>query len=110
MRIWDVATGKERSSFNVPDVAADTFLWLGVSPDGSRILTVAPIPHGRGRTRRIILWDVETGKEICRLSGTENGVFSLPFSPDGRSAVVTGADGTVRLYRLPDPKPDKDQP
>ena len=101
VRIWEVATGKERSSFNVPDVAADTILRLGVSPDGRRILTGCD-PRKPATNPPIILWDVETAKEVCRLSGPEMGVFSLAFSPDGRSAVATGADGTVRLLRLPD--------
>ena len=104
VRLWDVATGKERSSFNVPDVHADTILRLGVSPDGRRILTGTD-PRLPATNPPIILWDVETAKEVCRLQGPEGGVFSLAFSPDGRSAVVTGADGTVRLLRLPDPPP-----
>ncbi len=102
MRLWDVATGKERSIFKVPDVASDTTLRLGVSPDGRRILTGTD-PRIPATNPPIILWDVDTSKEVCRLRGPESGVFSLAFSPDGRSAVVTGADGTVRLLRLPDP-------
>jgi uncharacterized protein (TIGR03067 family) len=106
VRIWDVATGKERFSINVPDVAADTILRLGVSPDGRRVLTGTD-PRWPATNPPIILWDVETAKEIRRFSGPENGVFALVFSPDGRSAVVTGADGTVRLLRLPGNLADK---
>ena len=102
VRIWDVATGKVRYSLKVPDVAADTTLRLGVSPDSRRILTGCD-PRRPATNPPIILWDVETAKEVCRLWGPESGVFSLAFSPDGRSAVATGADGTVRQYRLPDP-------
>ena len=108
VRLWDVATGKERSSFKVPDVAADTNLRLGVSPDGRRILTGCD-PRLPGTNPPIILWDVETGKEVCRFSGPEKGAFSLAFSPDGRFAVVAGADGTVRLLRPARPEAGQGQ-
>jgi WD40 repeat protein/serine/threonine protein kinase len=104
VRIWDVATGKVRSSFTVPDVAADTFVRLGVSPDGRRILTGLN-PTRPGRNPPIILWDVETAMEVCRFSGPEAGIFALAFAPDGRSAIATGDDGTVCLLRLPEPTP-----
>jgi WD40 repeat protein len=104
VRLWDVATGKVRSSFTVPDVAADTFVRLGVSSDGRRILTGLN-PIWPGRNPPIILWDVDTAKEVCRFSGPEEGIFALAFTPDGRSAIATGGDGTVRMLRLPEPTP-----
>jgi WD40 repeat protein/serine/threonine protein kinase len=101
--VWDVATGKERANLNVPDVPAGKFLRTAVSPDGRHILS-CPDPSFPATNRPIILWDAATAKEVCRFAGPENGVFSLAFSPDGRSALASGTDGTVRLFRLPDPQ------
>ena len=49
-------------------------------------------------SRAIWLWDLATGQEVARLEGHTNYVFSLAFSPDGRSLVSGSGDGTVRIW------------
>ena len=46
----------------------------------------------------ILLWDVATGEEVARLKGHTNYVWSLAFSPDGKTLVSGSGDGTVRLW------------
>ena len=50
----------------------------------------------------IRLWDVASGREICRLEGHTMRVGSLAFSADGQLAVSGSDDRTVRVWHLPD--------
>ena len=55
------------------------------------------------RDRFLRLWDPDAGRELCRLEGHTDAVFSVDVSVDGRFGLSGSADGTVRLWRLPDP-------
>jgi WD40 repeat protein len=44
------------------------------------------------------LWDVRTGTELRRFSGTRTEVISVAFSPDGKYVIMGGGDGSVRLW------------
>jgi len=104
--VWDVATGKEQCSFKV---SRETPPHVAISPDGRRILTGSD-PREPATNQPVILWDVATGKEVWRMTGPEKGVFSLTFSADGRSALVSGTEGALRLWRLPELSVPKDKP
>jgi hypothetical protein len=66
---------------------------VAFSPDGRR--AVSGSDDGTAR-----LWDVETGKELARLSGTGPHVLSVNISADGRRGLVGGEDGPARLWDL----------
>jgi WD40 repeat protein len=44
------------------------------------------------------LWDADTGEELVRLPGHSDYVFSLAFSPDGKTLVSSSGDTTLRLW------------
>ncbi len=54
------------------------------------------------------LWEVATGKNLCNLPGVKGhpgptdrssaAVFSLAFSPDGKTLALGGSDGTIGLW------------
>jgi WD40 repeat protein len=86
IRIFDVATGRERETTGHRGWVAD----IAVSADGARALTA-----GKDGTAR--LWDLASGREL-RVLEHESQVYSTAFAPDGR-LVATGAhDGAVRIW------------
>lgn len=87
IRLWDVATGRER--WRLP-----TSSWaLTFSPDG-RLLA------GGGRNEASHLWETDTGKEVRQFSGPQGLVYQVAFSPDGKTVAFTARDGIVRLWEV----------
>lgn len=71
--VWDVETGKELQHF---EQALGTEPFGTLSPDGRRVL----IGGGDGTTK---LWDVDSGKELARLYGFQDGSWAV-IDPEGR--------------------------
>jgi serine/threonine protein kinase/WD40 repeat protein len=99
VRVWDVARGKELRYFCVRDPtgqANHAIYCVALSPDGH--LALAGSRHGT-----VWLWDVETGEERARCAVPVHrsmGATALAFSLDGQYALVAGADGVARLWRV----------
>jgi WD40 repeat protein/class 3 adenylate cyclase len=70
-----------------------------LSPDGSRMLTVASYFAGGGRQGEAsYIWDVSNGREIAALRGHKSETHSGTFSHDGRIAATVSIEGTARLW------------
>jgi RNA polymerase sigma factor (sigma-70 family) len=85
VRLWDVATGKERFEewhrpLTSPVLAPDGKLLATADWDGN-----------------IDLWDAASGRAVRRLTGHVGRVAGMIFSPDG-SLVSAGVDDTVRFW------------
>ncbi len=95
LRLWDVADGKERCSFQVHDLLDG----LTFSPDGKILAGVAEFD----RAGIVRLWDTRTGKELCRHTGHRDRVAAVAFSPDGKlvasgSRSFFGQDNSVHIW------------
>jgi WD40 repeat protein/serine/threonine protein kinase len=85
IRIWDVATGKERTQFAVgfePDCAVFT-------PDGEQLIV-----GGRG----FRFWDTHMGQPATEFLGQPAKSLSMAITPDGRTVITGNDDKTVRLW------------
>ena len=88
---WEVETGKRLARIAV---LPNHKVSVALSPDGKTIASWGEfdrrLPHGRenqnGEAQRTIqLWDVQSGKEIRRVSYDCGRVHKAAFSPDGRT-------------------------
>jgi len=91
-RIWDALSGRalhELEGLILPNYCPAPF-----SLDGTKIVTT-----GRPHQRAALVYDIESGRELLKLTGHTGSVRLATFSPDGRKIVtVSGEDGTVRIW------------
>jgi WD40 repeat protein/serine/threonine protein kinase len=96
-KLWDVATGREQRAFSGKAgayVAGSAF-----SPDGKILATAEAHPFSRELIGSVRLWDTATGKERSSFQVPDGGVFSVVFSPDGKTlASGNSVSGTIKLW------------
>ena len=52
--------------------------------------------------RVVRLWDLEAGKEIKKFEGHPGAVLGVAFSPDGKRALSSDSNCTIKLWKLSD--------
>jgi WD40 repeat protein len=86
VRLWGPYSFKHQGSLNHKGRVRS----LAWSPDGSTLAAVADMD--------VHLWDVTTRKVRTTLHGHSYDVWSVGFSPDGRTLLTGSWDMTVRLW------------
>ena len=62
------------------------------SPDGNTLAST---------DRNVIhLWDAHSGELLRTLTGHIGYIYSIAFSPDGRTLTSGGRDGTMLLWKI----------
>jgi RNA polymerase sigma factor (sigma-70 family) len=104
VRLFDVATGKERHELTGH---ANQVLGMAFSPDSRLLATCGENPYNLGRpgrgavVDRVFVWDVATGKRAAGAAGgLPLGAGSVAFAPDGRTLATASADGVIRLWEV----------
>jgi WD40 repeat protein len=102
VRLWQVESGQELRALRG---SATSVLSVAISADGRRVLSGS----GGGFQGRLVsaafdncvrLWDVTTGKELLKLEGHNQPVWSVQFLPGDRSAISVSAEGDARVWDL----------
>ncbi len=88
VRLWDVATGKERAALAGHGV--DPFA-AAFRPDGETLA----VGYGDGTVR---LWGVADGRPRTDFGGHGSGINAVAFAPDGKIVASAGDDRTVRVW------------
>jgi WD40 repeat protein len=112
VRVWDVEQARDRRLISVWDYKTGKFLgrsrmlatamkWLNLDP-------YAPLVRRMCDQRLTLRWEVEAEKPILEWPTHSEGVASLVFTPDGRSLISGGPEGTVRLWDVASGRPIRD--
>ena len=96
IKLWDVATGKERLALAEGRSDAKA---VAVSPDGKLLAS------GNWDTT-VRLWDAASGAEVATLKGHTGPLLTVAFSPDGSLLASGGRDAKwakaeVKLWDVP---------
>jgi WD40 repeat protein len=99
VRLWDVATGRERCRLTGH---GGRVRWIGFHPDG-QLLAVAGSFFADDAVH---IWDLETRARQHRLTGHGSEVLAGAWRGDGRLLITAGAtEGTLRLWDLSGDRP-----
>jgi WD40 repeat protein len=82
---------------SIPD-SGDWITTTDLSADGQWLAAA-----GNDGDVKIYLTGTANNRPVYELLGHQGGVWDVRFSPDGRRLVTAAADGTARLWQLPEP-------
>ncbi len=93
LKLWDVATGKEKAVWKSDSGVTYS---LAFSPDGKRLALAT-------QGKNVQVWDIGTG--AMQTYPHSGAVHSVAFSPDGMLLASASEDTTVRLWDVTAAKP-----
>jgi WD40 repeat protein len=103
VKLWDL-TGKTANPVAEPKTELVHFLkreddWykqLAITRDGKTLAAASS-----GVQEAIEIWDLPTRRHQATLKGHSQTIWSLAFSPDGKSLITGSADHSAKLWELP---------
>ena len=94
VRLWDVAGNAARSAPRSPATPMRSTRWRSAR-------TARPWPAAAA-TQSVRLWDVASRRQVGPpLTGHTDAVYSVAFSPDGKTLASGSSDRSVRLWNVP---------
>ncbi len=92
LSLWDTRSGKKIRSFGEKQQSDRSLLIF--SPDGKTLASARGL-GGDGKASDVILWEVASGKERCRLKQRSRQVTDLVFTPDGSLIATAARDNSI---------------
>jgi WD40 repeat protein len=89
IKLWDVPSGKERSTIRV---IKDAIHGVAFSPEGKTLASA------NKDSAAVMLWDVATGKELATLKSRSRHTLSVAFSPVDGTLVAGSRVGAVERW------------
>jgi WD40 repeat protein len=107
LQLWDAATAREVSHFQVPS----RVFHFAFTPDRNLLVTLSVNPPGERRgvsqpvEQRITRWVADAGAPLPAFVGEQGDPVSLAVSPDGKTLVTADESGPLRLWEIATGKP-----
>jgi WD40 repeat protein len=110
INLWETRTGKKVQEIVLPtekitfpigaQTIALTVSAVAFSPDGKTLAAAVDTGKMTYETRGIHLYECDTGKKTGELVGSnrQQMIFSLAFSPDGKTLASTGRGATIQFW------------
>lgn len=99
IKLWNIYTGTEISTVAKNSTGYNCLVF---SPDGKIIATggcECESEDDSSEPGTIELWNLDTTEKICPLLGHSSEVYSVTFSPDGKTLVSGSDDSTVKIWQ-----------
>uniref|UniRef100_A0A8C1LGZ4 Coronin n=1 Tax=Cyprinus carpio TaxID=7962 RepID=A0A8C1LGZ4_CYPCA len=96
IRVWQIPKGGLTETLTEPECV--------LRGHTEKIYSIKFHPHASGLLASssydltVRLWNLGTGEEVKRLSGHQDQIFGIAWSPDGKLLATVCKDGKVRLY------------
>ncbi|KAF4092609.1 hypothetical protein AMELA_G00022710, partial [Ameiurus melas] len=96
IRVWKIPEGGLVETLTEPECV--------LRGHTEKIYSIKFHPHASGLLvsssydMTVRLWDLETGREAKKLSGHQDQIFGIAWSPNGKLLATVCKDGKVRLY------------
>ena len=91
MKVWDLATGKCRATF---EGHTDCAWSVAITPDGKTIVSGSD-------DNTLKVWDLATGKCRATFKGHTGGIYGVAVTSDGKTIVSGSSDKTLKVWDLP---------
>uniref|UniRef100_A0A672RX99 Coronin n=1 Tax=Sinocyclocheilus grahami TaxID=75366 RepID=A0A672RX99_SINGR len=96
IRVWQIPKGGLMETLTEPECVlrghTEKIYSIKFHPHASSLLASSSYDL------TVRLWSLETGEEVKRLSGHQDQIFGMAWSPDGKLLATVCKDGKVRLY------------
>jgi glucose repression regulatory protein TUP1 len=94
VKLWDIQTSSNILTLDLPDGVVSVALSHQYIAAGSL-------------DNSVMIWDFSNGTLVKRLDGADghrNSVYSVAFSPDGKSLISGSWDKTIKMWDLTTPR------
>jgi WD40 repeat protein len=89
--IWEISSGAKKSTLK----GAGVITVIVFSPDGKVLAS-----GGGVLDNTIKIWDAANGNLLQTLTGHNEQILELAFSPDGKTLISASLDKTIKVWRL----------